>query len=531
MGIQKRYGWLVALFCSLVFRSALAFLFFHPSNGALLPPSIRPSPSWPRGRPSASIHSVDDKSLGDPKDVGRTEASAGGIGLYVHIPYCRRRCRYCNFAIVPIGPRAATETESDNAVQSFATLNQNYTSALLKELGWISTQHTGNEKISLRSIYFGGGTPSLAPIETLQRILSAILDPKKSPFTIQKERCEVSIEMDPGTFSKEKLIAIRNMGFNRISLGVQSFDDIILESLGRIHRSKDIYESLTMIQEVYGEEVNYSLDLITGLPGLSLATWVDTLETAVNLTPRPVHLSVYDLQIEQGTVFGSWYSEKDDENERSTVISTFHSTRGEAPVSKALLRLPSEEDAAFMYKYTSGYLRSKGFEHYEVSSYARLPNNDNQHYGMSYRSQHNQIYWARDGQWFAVGLGATSFVNGKIVERPRTVVDYQHWVDNLVAPKSADAEVEAATKMGELDFLMDYVLKRLRTSEGLALDWIQERFGDEYRDAILKGAELGIELNLARVESCTLRLKDPNGFLYSNSIISSIFVELENVST
>lgn len=528
MGTHRRYGWLVALFCSLVgFRSALAFVSSHPSD--VLPRLIRPS-SWPRG-PSASIRSIDDELLLDPKYVSRTDSSAGGIGLYVHIPYCRRRCRYCNFAIVPIGPRAATETESDNTMQSFATLNQNYTSALLKELDWISSQHTGDEKIVLRSIYFGGGTPSLAPIETLKRILSAILDPRKSPFAIQKESCEISIEMDPGTFSKQKLTAIRDMGFNRISLGVQSFDDRILASLGRIHRSQDIYESLAMIKEVFGHEVNYSLDLITGLPGLSLATWIETLETAVKLNPPPVHLSVYDLQIEQGTVFGSWYSERGDDNETSTAPSPFQSTRGEAPVPKALLRLPSEEEAAFMYKYTSGYLRSKGFEHYEVSSYARLPNHDNQHKGKNYRSQHNQIYWARDGQWYAVGLGATSFVNGKIVERPRTVVDYQQWVENLIAHKNANTGSEAAIELGELDFLMDHVLKRLRTSEGLSLDWIQKRFGEKYRDAILEGAELGIELNLASVEFCRLRLKDPDGFLYSNSIISSIFVELENVST
>ena len=178
-----------------------------------------------------------------------------------------------------------------------------------------------------------------------------------------------------------------------------------------------------------------------------------------------------------------------------------------------------------MYKYTSGYLRSKGFQHYEVSSYALQ--SDKQ----TFRSQHNQIYWAPDGEWYAVGMGATSFVNGCITERPRTLVDYQRWVESLGTNPDDGGDGAGDACDRELDLLMDHVLKRLRTSEGLSLDWILEKFGSAYHDAILKGAELGMDLELARIdESNRLRLKDPDGFLFSNSIISSIFVELENVT-
>jgi oxygen-independent coproporphyrinogen-3 oxidase len=243
-----------------------------------------------------------------------------------------------------------------------------------------------------------------------------------------------------------------------------------------------------------------------------------------------VHLSVYDLQIEQGTVFGNWYDRDDDERSHAKT-STFQSTRGETPNrpiqrQQQVLRLPSADEAAFMYKYTSGYLRSKGFEHYEVSSYALQTGNPL----TSHRSQHNQIYWDLDGQWYAVGLGATSFVNGRITERPRTLADYQRWVDRLDHNPNDDDDETGSSLVCELDFLMDHVLKRLRTSEGLSLDWILERFGSPSRNAIVKGAELGMDLHLAFIdESNRLRLKDPDGFLYSNSIISSIFVELENV--
>ena len=167
-----------------------------------------------------------------------------------------------------------------------------------------------------------------------------------------------------------------------------------------------------------------------------------------------------------------------------------------------------------MYQYASGYLRYHGYEHYEVSSYARP----------GHKSQHNQVYWALDGQWYAFGLGATSHVNGQLVARPRTMVEYLDWVQDpssiSLLPSSSSAQ----------DRLLDIVLKRLRTSEGLDLNWIHQTFGSSYENAIRRGAELGIELDMAQIdERDILKLTDPKGFLYSNSIISTIFAELENM--
>lgn len=228
----------------------------------------------------------------------------------------------------------------------------------------------------------------------------------------------------------------------------------------------------------------------------------------------------------QGTVFGNWYGNQDHE---SAATTPFHSTKGEAPVSKKILRLPSSRESAFMYKYAAGYLRWKGYEHYEVSSYAfksseRLVDQDK-----SYRSQHNQIYWALDSQWFAIGLGATSFVNGSIVARPRTMVEYRRWVEDQVT--SSVEHSERVDFVSDLDLLMDAVLKRLRTAEGLSLDWVQHQFGDAYERAVLRGSQLGRDLAIIHLDepANVLRLVDPDGFLYSNSIISSIFMELESV--
>mgnify|MGYP003389932872 CR=1 FL=1 len=240
-----------------------------------------------------------------PGSTAFSASQQAPIGLYVHIPYCRQRCRYCDFAIVPIGDT----TGSSDRLSGFQNMDHMYKDALLSELNLIAEKNNSGPletKVSLCSIYFGGGTPSLAPVESLRQILSTILDPDTSPFTVNADDCEITIEVDPGTFSREKLLAIREMGFNRISLGVQSFDDNILESLGRYHRSSDVKESLAMISEVFGPRPNYSIDLISGLPGLSLAKWIETLEIAVNLEPKPAHLSVYDLQIESVSFRRTW---------------------------------------------------------------------------------------------------------------------------------------------------------------------------------------------------------------------------------
>ena len=225
------------------------------------------------------------------------------------------------------------------------------------------------------------------------------------------------------------------MGFNRISLGVQSFSDPILESIGRTHRCADILDSISMIQQVYGNGndgiVNYSIDLISGLPGVTTADWIETLQCATSLNPKPTHLSLYDLQIESGTVFGKWYEDSlvdDDDNDLhddndnvrssetkdSNVIppmkNEIHATEMQRSSKKRLssggLQLPSPDECSFCYKFASGYLRSKGYEHYEISSYAlvvnsTLSNDDKESISRrSLRSRHNQIYWEVGGEWY-----------------------------------------------------------------------------------------------------------------------------------
>jgi oxygen-independent coproporphyrinogen-3 oxidase len=305
---------------------------------------------------------------------------------------------------------------------------------------------------------------------------------------------EVTMEMDPGTFTLDDLIKWKELlGLNRISLGVQALNDPVLEQLGRFHRVKDIYHAVDAIQRAGID--NYSIDLISGLPGVSLVDWAETLEKTIQ-DLKPVHLSIYDLQIEEGTVFGKWYSSD------------------EASLSFNKPQLPSADDCAYMYKYASGYLRHLGYEHYEISSFAKS----------DYRSRHNQAYWAYHSQWYAVGLGATSLIQKHSFARPRAMSDYVKWVETQKLRNQP--EWLPGKDDEEDDRLTEIVMTRLRTSEGLDLEWLENSFGGSVVESVLQGAQLALELKLAAVNDKCLKLVDPQGFLFSNSILSSIFLEI-----
>lgn len=527
------------------------------------------------------------------------------VGLYIHIPYCRQRCRYCDFAIVPIGDHNNTNDDDQmrRREEGFLRMDDRYVSAVVEELKQIAVDkknknNNNNQKIPLRSIYFGGGTPSLAPIDSIKRILYHVcgLDNPDAPFCLLQhdDTTEISMEMDPGTFDLDQLLALRTLGINRISLGVQSFDDELLQGMGRTHRRADVFQAVSDISSVFGgdgdadndNKVNYSIDLISGVPGLTLAKWAETLEEAtagivqknknkttatiptiddssmmtkkqpllLSSLPPPSHISVYDMQIEEGTLFGKWATEAkaaksgkhddddhndmdEDESRSFTVaipiddddaieVDTAALTRRPyQQTQKRLLRLPTEEECAFMYKYAAGYLRAKNYEHYEVSSYAAFHDNkddndiinnknDNKRSPLgssSKRSRHNQIYWDYDGQWYAVGLGATSFVESKLVARPRKMNDYIEWVMCENNDTKAGSNVNNEDDSDD-SFLSDIILKRLRTIDGLDLTWLETKFGMEAVVAVMDGAKLGLELGIAeRTNDNILRLTDPEG--------------------
>ena len=494
-----------------------------------------------------------------PQNEQNDDVASSSYGLYVHIPYCRRRCNYCDFAIVPIGGSSV-----DRRSTGFQKMDDRYKNAVLNEINVIR-ETSQNKKIHLQSIYFGGGTPSLAPLKTLQDIMHSIYKSNKSPFyinnNISDNDTEITIEMDPGTFDISYLQSIKQIGFNRISLGVQSFDNTILENLGRVHRAHDVYASIQMIHEVFGPTANYSIDLISGVPGLTLSKWCETLyEAAVKLYPRPNHISCYDLQVEEGTMFFNRYRDERRDDEDRGVQQAQHVVQNSTNTAPSHPPLPSAEDCAFMYSYASGYLRSRGYEHYEISSYAYKNGGDGSKQQQHQRSKHNQIYWAYNGHWYAVGLGGTSNVNGVRYARPRALSDYVKWTESLMNNNNSspppwlykaptDDNVDDDDSEDDIDNLLDIVMTRLRTSQGLDLDWIvkHENYDIPHVEAILRGFDLAIELGLGVKDGASItsmgsdtddgnkhcygsiRLIDSKGFLFSNNIISNIFLELSQL--
>ena len=398
---------------------------------------------------------------------------------YVHLPFCRKKCFYCDFPI---------------AVVKKDKLNQNaeqYVNLVIKEIKAASKEKMHNAP-PLKTLYFGGGTPSLTPPSLVKKLVQEM----KFTFGID-DNAEITLEADPGTFDKEELFKFAEAGISRISLGVQSFDEALLSAAGRAHGLDEVDRALELLRgSEIGQSFSLSIDLIGGLPHQTMKSWRTSLTKAASCGAN--HVSVYDLQVEPGTAFGKWYSP------------------GSAP-------LPSEELAANMFIEASSVLQAAGFEHYEISSYAKP----------GARSRHNSAYWSNSPFW-AFGLGATSFTNSIRFARPRQMREYAQWVNRLEERGLAREERESGTAEppGELDALQTKLMLSLRTSDGVDL----RDLAAEYPLGGLGQAAICACVDMSRIHpewmtltggGGRLRLSDPQGMLFSNEAISSIFAALD----
>jgi oxygen-independent coproporphyrinogen-3 oxidase len=252
--------------------------------------------------------------------------------LYIHIPFCERKCLYCDFYSV----------EGTEMVEGFLT-------ALLRE---ISLRGEGTDPATFETIFFGGGTPSLLEAEQVERILSRL----RSVFRVSRD-AEVTLEANPGTLTKEKLQAFRSLGVNRISLGIQSFHEPELRALGRIHDRAEAFHSIACARDAGFE--NISLDLIYSIPGQTATSWEDNLRTAVTLAPQ--HVAAYSLIVEEGTPLARM-------------------------VGAGKIRTNPVNLEAEMYERTMEFLGARGYEHYEISNYALA----------GFRCRHNWAYWSHE---------------------------------------------------------------------------------------------------------------------------------------
>jgi len=378
---------------------------------------------------------------------------------YLHIPFCHRRCYYCDFAVVPLGDRARADGGPGSASI------RDYLELLARE---IASAPTGPP---LSTVYFGGGTPSLLTADQIGFLLACL----RQQFGLQ-QGAEITLEMDPASFDQQSLIALLDHGINRVSLGGQSFDDTVLAELGRRHRSADLQEACAWMQDAYrsGRLRSWSLDLIQNLPGQRREHWTHQLEQAI-ATGAP-HLSVYDLSVEPGTVF--------DRRRRN----------GE-------LALPEEDLAVELMALTQQRLAQAGLSRYEISNYARP----------GHASRHNRVYWSGAG-WWGFGMGATSGAFGEREARPRTREDYRHWLlERVAAPRTVPDQWPAMP-------LDDRLLVGLRCREGVSLDAVHgadvEELIDRWRDLIAA--------NVIVCRAGRWQLTDPKGMALSNQVLVEV---------
>ncbi|MBE9138289.1 coproporphyrinogen III oxidase [Nodosilinea sp. LEGE 07088] len=394
------------------------------------------------------------------------------IAAYVHIPFCRRRCFYCDFPISVLGNQRRGETSG--TVESYVEL-------ICEE---IAATPVLNDR-PLQTVFFGGGTPSLLSVSQLE----TILDQLDQHFGIAPD-AEISMEMDPGTFDLGHLKGYLAAGINRISLGVQALDDSTLESCGRYHRVADVYRSVDWLHQV--AMPNWSLDLISGLPQQTLTDWETGLSKAVALQPH--HLSIYDLTVEPQTVFAKRYQP------------------GAAP-------LPTDEQTATMYRLAQACLTSHGYDHYEVSNYAQP----------GHQCQHNLTYW-RNQPYYGFGLGATSYTQHQRVSRPRTLATYRQWVTAFL--EAGGTYSEPATP--PMEQLLDRLMVGLRLKEGLDGDDLRSHCPASLWPTLYQTLQPHVQNGLVVVDGETwatirrLRLTDPDGFLFSNVVISDCFRAVED---
>ena len=331
--------------------------------------------------------------------------------LYLHIPFCHTRCHYCDF----------------NTYAGILPLREPYVRALLTEIelaGKVAQLSSGTRRRS-RTIFFGGGTPSLLTVEQIKRLLGVCHE-----YFAVDEEAEITLEANPGTLDLEQLIGLHTVGINRLSLGAQSFDAELLHTLGRIHTPIEIEKAVHNARLAGFRSIN--LDFMFGLPGQTMQHWKTTLDRALALHPE--HFSLYSLIIEEGTPFHTWVHEG-----RIT---------------------PGDEDlCADMYEYADECLQAEGYVNYEISNWA-LP---------GYQSRHNLTYW-QNLPYIGMGAGAHSYFGGS---RFSNVLDPQEYIQLLKKRQRPEVErefIDRRQEMSETAFL------GLRTAQGLHLPTFEDRF-------------------------------------------------------
>ncbi|MHB9094880.1 MAG: radical SAM family heme chaperone HemW [Eubacteriales bacterium] len=373
------------------------------------------------------------------------------IGIYIHVPFCLKKCNYCDFVSYPYD----------------ADLAASYVYALEKEMSY-QLVNMGSEHREVKSIYLGGGTPTVLTGEQL----AAILENCRKSYQVADD-AEITVECNPGTVNPDKLGRIRKAGANRVSIGVQAYQQELLARLGRIHNWQEV-ESAVRHSRQAGFD-NVSLDLIFGIPGQSMRQWRDTLDRVLALSPQ--HISAYNLKIEPDTPL------------HRDVCSGY--------------LIPCDEELELeMYWYVIGFLTGNGFVHYEISNFAR-PGRE---------ARHNLIYW-RNEEYLGFGPAAHSMLEGR---RFSNVEKVELYINRLNRNESG---IQNQQYLSREERISETVFLGLRLIEGLDLDAFKQSYGQSIFEIFAVQLKRLSSLGLVKIEDNRLKLTE-KGLPLANEVFA-----------
>ncbi len=334
------------------------------------------------------------------------------LGIYIHIPFCVKKCDYCDFI----------------SYSNCFGMQEKYVEKLLEEIEENKDLLKNN---FISTIYIGGGTPSAIKSELIKKILDKIYDVSR----IDKEKVEITIEVNPGTTTKSNLQMYRDCGINRLSIGLQSTDEAILKEIGRIHNYNQFLDTYKWAGEAGFENIN--VDLMLGLPGQDIEILKNSLENVVNLKPIPNHISVYSLIVEERTKI-------------------------EQRIDSGELSLPDDEEERRQYHYMKNFLEFKGYKHYEISNFAKP----------GFESKHNTDCW-KQKEYIGIGAAACSFMDNKRYSNIESLEQYIKNIEN----GNPNRNLMLNETLNEEDKMNEFMMLGLRKIDGVNIGDFKKIFG------------------------------------------------------
>ncbi|WP_195336176.1 radical SAM family heme chaperone HemW [Paraclostridium bifermentans] len=375
------------------------------------------------------------------------------LGLYIHVPFCAQKCYYCDF----------------NSYKINSNQKKEYLINIEREMKFYEGEFKDK---CFDTVFFGGGTPSILTVDELKELVNNI----NENFNIKKD-AEITIECNPGTINREKLEAMKKMGINRLSIGLQATQNYHLKSIGRIHTYEEFEKNYYDALDIGFKNIN--IDLMYALPNQKTQEWKDTLDKIIKLNPS--HISAYSLILEEGTKLYDMYQNKEFE-------------------------LLDEDTDINMYNYTIDTLKRHGYNQYEISNYSKE----------DLECKHNIIYWKCDN-YLGLGPGASGFVGDTRYSNIEDICEYNKCIMQNIRPVSEEIELTKKDKIEEFIFM------GLRMNEGINIDVFKERFDTDFYDIYQEVMDNLIKRELVRFDGKNISLTQKG-----REISNSVFIEFLN---